>query len=202
MGNDVGTLSGGWKMRVALGADPARDARAAAARRADELPRSRVDPVARDVPARLRRHRRDDVPRPRDHEPRRRQDRRDRRRRAAHVHRQLRLLRESARDRGGAARGRVRAPAGAAREGEPVHRALQDARREGRAGAEPDQEARQDREGRGAAPHHRARRSTSARRRARATTSSSSTSVTKAYGDARRARRPDADRAPQASAGR
>ncbi len=58
-------------------------------------------------------------------------------------------------ERGGAPRGRVRAPAGDAREGEPLHRALQDPRREGRAGPEPDQEARQDREDRRAAPDHR-----------------------------------------------
>ena len=81
MDGDVGTLSGGWKMRVALGRS-CSPARRPAARRADELPRPRVDPLARGVPARLPGPAADDVPRPRDHEPRRQEDRRDRRRRA------------------------------------------------------------------------------------------------------------------------
>ena len=53
-------------------------------------------------------------------------------------------------------RGRLRAPAGDARQGTALHRALQDARRQGRAGAEPHQGARQDRKDRAAqAPRRR-----------------------------------------------
>ena len=47
-------------------------------------------------------------------------------------------------------RGRVRAAAGDARQGAALHRALQDARRQGGAGAEPHQGARQDRKDRAA----------------------------------------------------
>ena len=63
---------------------------------------------------------------------------------------QLRLLRARARRARGQSRGRLRAAAGDAREGAALHRALPDARREGRAGAEPHQGARQDREDRAA----------------------------------------------------
>ena len=82
---DVGTLSGGWKMRVGARADPAHAARRAAARRAHQPPRPRVDPVARGVAARLRGRARDDLARPRVPEPDGRQDHRDRRRRADHL---------------------------------------------------------------------------------------------------------------------
>ena len=64
--------------------------------------------------------------------------------------RQLRLLRARARDPRGQPRGRVRAPAGDARQGAAVHRSVRRARREGRAGAEPRQGAREDREDRAA----------------------------------------------------
>ena len=50
----------------------------------------------------------------------------------------------------GQPRGRLRAPAGDARQGAALHRALRDARRQGGAGAEPHQGARQDREDRAA----------------------------------------------------
>ena len=117
------------------------------------------------------------------------------------LRRQLRLLRDGARDRGGAPRGRVRAPAGDAREGEPVHRAVQDPRREGRAGAEPDEEARQDREDR------RAARGSSRRRfefRAPPRSGDDVVRSTRCEGvrRARRPRRPHADRRAARSAGR
>ena len=57
---------------------------------------------------------------------------------------------QPARDRRGAAGGAVRAPAGDAREGGGVHRALQGAREPRRAGAVAREEAREDREGRAA----------------------------------------------------
>ena len=78
------------------------------------------------------------------------QDRRDRRRRDHGLLRQLRLLRARAGDPRGQSRGGLRAPAGDAGQGAAVHRALRRARREGRAGAEPRQGARQDREDRAA----------------------------------------------------
>ena len=64
---------------------------------------------------------------------------------------QLRILRAAARAEREAAAGAVRAPAGDARQGDQVHRALQGARLACRAGAEPGEEARQDRAGRAAA---------------------------------------------------
>ena len=63
---------------------------------------------------------------------------------------QLRVLRAAARAGREAAAGAVRAPAGDARQGDQVHRALQGARLACRAGAEPGEEARQDRAGRAA----------------------------------------------------
>ena len=83
--DDVGELSGGWKMRVGARADPAHAARRAAARRADQPPRHRVDPLARAFPARLRGRARDDLARSRVPEPPGHEDRRDRRRRAHHL---------------------------------------------------------------------------------------------------------------------
>ncbi len=130
---------------------PARPTRRPAAGRAHQPPRHRVHPVARAVRARLRRHRADDLPRQGLHEPRRGPHPRDRRRRVHELHRRLRLLRARARHRRGQPRGGVRAPAGHVRQGEPLHRALLGARRQGRAGAEPGEEAREDRAGRAAA---------------------------------------------------
>ena len=81
-----------------------------------------------------------------------------------------------------AAAGAVRAPAGDAGQGDQVHRALQGARLACRAGAEPGQEARQDRARRAAeAPPDRWRSSFSPRR-ARARTWSSLKKVHKGYG--------------------
>ena len=80
------------------------------------------------------------------------QDRRDRRRRAHHLLGQLRLLRAPARDRRHPAGGAVRPPASDAREGKGVHRALQGPRQPRRAGPVAREEAREDREGRAAAP--------------------------------------------------
>ena len=71
-----------------------------------------------------------------------------------------------------AAAGAVRAPAGDAGQGDQVHRALQGARLACRAGAEPGQEARQDRARRAAEAPRRRWRSNSSRRRAPARTSS------------------------------
>ncbi len=66
--------------------------------------------------------------------------------------RRLRVLRAAARARRKAEPGAIRAPAGDARQGDQVHRALQGARLARRAGAEPGEEARQDRARRAAAP--------------------------------------------------
>ena len=56
----------------------------------------------------------------------------------------------------------LRAPAGDAGQGAALHRALPGPRRQGRAGAEPGEEAREDRDGRAAAPAARSSSSTSA----------------------------------------
>ena len=69
-----------------------------------------------------------------------------------------------------AAAGAVRAPAGDARQGDQLHRALQGARLACRAGAEPRQEAGEDRAGGAAASAARPSRSTSCRRRVPART--------------------------------
>ena len=66
------------------------------------------------------------------------------------VLRQLRFLRARARDPRGEPRGGVRAAAGDARQGAALHRAVRGARRQGRAGAEPREGARQDRKDRAA----------------------------------------------------
>ena len=89
---------------------------------------------------------------------------------AHHLLRRLRVLRAAARRGREAAAGPVRAPAGDAGEGDQVHRALQGARLARGAGAEPGEEARQDREGRAAPAPPDDRSSSSARRRARART--------------------------------
>ena len=81
-----------------------------------------------------------------------------------------------------AGRGAVRAPAGDARQGEALHRALQGARQPRRAGAVAREEARQDREGRAAQAPQGARVRLPHGRRARATTWRSSTGVSKGYG--------------------
>ena len=78
------------------------------------------------------------------------EDRRDRRRRDHRLLGQLRLLRARARHPRGQPRGRLRPPAGDARQGAALHRALRRARRQGGAGAEPRQGAREDREDRAA----------------------------------------------------
>ncbi len=70
MDGDVGALSGGWKMRVGARAHPGDAARRAAARRAHQPPRPRVDPVARGLArAHFEGALRDDLARPRVPEP-------------------------------------------------------------------------------------------------------------------------------------
>ena len=142
----VGRLEDARRARAHPADAPRRDA----ARRADQPPRPREPDLARALPQGLRGRAADDLARPRVHEPHRHQDRRDRRRRAHHLLRQLRLLRAAARARREAAAGAVRAPAGDARQGDQVHRALQGARLPRRAGAVPREEAREDRAGRAA----------------------------------------------------
>ena len=129
---------------------PAHAPRRHAARRAEQPPRPREPDLAGAVPQGLRGRAADDLARPRVHEPHRHQGRRDRRRRADDLLGQLRVLRAAARAEREAAAGPVRAPAGDARQGDQVHRALQGARLARRAGAEPGEEAREDRAGRAA----------------------------------------------------
>ncbi len=81
----------------------------------------------------------------------------------------LRLLRARAGPARAQPRGGLRPPAGHAGQGAALHRALLGPRRQGRPGAEPGQGARQDREARAAAARARWSSSTSASRRARAT---------------------------------
>ena len=57
-------LQGGQKVRVLAGAGALRQPRSAAARRADEPPRPRLDPLAADVPRALPGHAHRDLPRP------------------------------------------------------------------------------------------------------------------------------------------
>ena len=147
---DVGTLSGGWKMRVAM-------ARVLLGR-PDVLlmdePTNHLDiesiiwleQFLKGLPGALLMT----VARSRVHEPHRRPHRRDRRRRDHVLLGQLRLLRARARHPRDQPRGRLRAAAGHAGQGAALHRALRGARGQGRAGAEPRQGAGEDREDRAA----------------------------------------------------
>ena len=95
---------------------------------------------------------------------------------------QLRILPAAARAGREAEAGAVRAPAGDAGQGDRLHRALQGARLACRAGAEPGEEAGEDRPGGAAASAARRCRSSSSRRRARARTWSTLKNVHKGYG--------------------
>ena len=129
------------------GPHPADAPRRHAARRAEQPSGPGEPHLAGAVPQGLRGRAADDLARPRVHEPHRHQGRGDRRRRADDLLGQLRVLRAAARAEREAAAGPVRAPAGDARQGDQVHRALQGARLARRAGAEPGEEAGEDRPG-------------------------------------------------------
>ena len=147
-----------WRRRRALGrledargagARAAGAARRAADGRADQPPGHRVDHLAGAVPQVVSRRAADDLARPRVHEPRRLEDRRDRcAARSSTYSGQLRFLRARARHPRDQPAGGLRAAAGHAGQGAALHRPLQDARRQGGAGAEPHQGAGQDREDR------------------------------------------------------
>ena len=147
---DVGALSGGWKMRVAL-------ARVLLGR-PDVLlmdePTNHLDiesiiwleQFLKSYSGRAA----DDLARPRVHEPPGIEDRRDRCGRDHRVLGQLRFLRARARHSRDQSAGGLRAAAVHAGQGAALYRALQDARGQGGAGAEPHQGARQDRQDRAA----------------------------------------------------
>ena len=132
------------------GPRPPRPARCPAPRRADEPSRHRIDHLARGVPQIAARRLAHDLARSGFHEPDRQPHRRDRRRRDHGLLRQLRFLRARTRYPRSQSRSRVRAPAGDAGQGTALHRALRGARRQGGAGPEPRQGARQDRADRAA----------------------------------------------------
>ncbi len=147
---DVGALSGGWKMRVAM----ARVLLGKPDVLLMDEPTNHLDiesivwleAFLKSLPGALlmTSHDRDFMNRIVT------QDRRDRRRRDHELLGQLRFLRARARAARGQSRGGVRAAAGDAREGAAVHRPLRRARGQGGAGPEPRQGARQDREDRAA----------------------------------------------------
>ena len=94
---DVGALSGGWKMRVALARVLLLPSGRAADGRAHQSPGHRIHHLVGGVPEVLPRCAADDLARPRVHEPHRDENRRDRWRGDHHVFRQLRFLRTRAR---------------------------------------------------------------------------------------------------------
>ena len=151
-------------------AHPAHAPRRDAPGRAEQPPRPGEPHLAGAVPQGLRGRAADDLARPRVHEPHRHQGGRDRWRHTDGVLRQLRILRTAARAGRDPAAGPVRAPAGDARQGDQVHRALQGARLACGAGAEPGEEAGEDRPGRAAQAPPDGVRSNSRRRRAPART--------------------------------
>ena len=156
-GRRRGRPVGGLEDARGAGPHPPHAARRHAARRAEQPSGSREPYLAGGVPQGLRGRPADDLARPRVHEPYCHQGAGDRRRHADVLRGQLRVLRTTTRARREAAAGAVRAAAGDARQGNQVHRALQGARLARGPGAEPGEEARQDRAGRAAqAPPDRA----------------------------------------------
>ena len=118
--------------------------------RADEPSRHRVDHLARGVPEVAAGCPAHDLARSRLHESHRLAHRGDRWRRDHELLGQLRLLRARAGDPRGQPRGGLRASAGDAGQGAALHRPVRGACRQGGAGAEPGQGAREDRKDRAA----------------------------------------------------
>ena len=137
-------FSGGWRMRVALAAALFAAARNAAARRADQLSRSRRRALARGAAAEISAHRADHQPRPRAVEQLGQRDPAYPRGQARPLHRRLRRFRAHARREVAAAGGDAQQAGSRARASAELHRPLQGQGEQGRAGAVARQAPRQD----------------------------------------------------------